>query len=146
MPKGEKLTKEHQSRSAMQNIAPRLPRGAKQEVGPPPPPDAPEDAKATYEQELSAATLRLQKARADTEELDAQKRQVELDVLKRKLVPVPETVDALERLHLAWVAELEQLSTAVCQSLRHLPGDTIERVREAVNAEVHAIRNRIADA
>jgi hypothetical protein len=143
MPKGEHLDSRHQSAAALANIKPRAPRGAKKIAGAPPPPDAPAKDHESYEAKMADATLRLQQSRAATESLDAEKRQVELDVLRRKLMPVADVVDTIEQSHLRWIAELEQLSTAVCTAVRQLPASLVETVRSAINAEVHAIRERI---
>lgn len=133
MPKGEHFDSKHQSAAAMANIAPRAPRGA---------------AKARKPNEsLEEASLRLQRARADTEELDARKRQVELEAMQRRLIPASDAQDAIERAHLAWVAELEQLSTAVCTAIGvSMPLEHREAARRIINEECDAIRRRIAGA
>jgi hypothetical protein len=143
MPKGEHLSTDHQRAAAMANIRPRKLRGVSKIVGPPPPQDAPADEHASYEQKMADATLRLQRARAETEELDASKRQVELDALCRRLIPAEESRDSIEAMNLEWVAEVEQMSTAVVQALVELPASIREQVRDAINAEASAIRKRL---
>jgi len=146
MPKGEHFDKPHQQAAGMANIRPRKLRNVAKLVGPPPPPDAPAEEHETYEQKMADATLRLQRARAETEELDASKRQVELDALCKRLIPAEDARDALEAMNLEWVAELEQLSTSVVQGLATVPASVRETVREAINAEVLNIRNRLGRA
>ena len=102
---------------------------------------------ATVSQEtLEEATLRLQQARADTESLDATKREIEIQKLKGSLVEVSDVRDEMERLHLAWVAELEQIPQA---AIGELPGTLAaslhQTIRAAIESACTAARNRIAD-
>ena len=76
--KGPLNEKEH-----AQRLAPRSPRGAAKEKRP--------------NESLDEATLRLQIARADTEELDRQKRQIEIDKAKGLLVSKEAAVDLAQQ-------------------------------------------------
>lgn len=123
------LTSEHQSRAGrMPRI--RLPNGARQ---------------ANPDESIEEATLRLQQAKADTEELDAQKRELELAALKGSLVPAAAARDNLEAEHLRWVAELEQLPHSVSAAL---PPEIVASVRDVIRSAIEqqclAIRQRIA--
>lgn len=79
---------------------------------------------------LDEATLRLQVARADTEELDRQKRELELRKARGELVTKEEAVD------LAQAAVLR-----VCQILDLIP----ERLRDRLPPELHAACDHLSD-
>ena len=132
MPRGSHFTPAHQSAAGHKNIHPRTP-GGKQVA-----------AKAKSSETLDAATLRLQQAKADTEELDAEKRREELAVLRRGLIPEAESRDAAEAIHLQWVAEIEQLPHSVATSLPpEVPASQRELLRQTVEAQCNALRLRI---
>jgi hypothetical protein len=123
MPKGEKLTQAHQTSAAMRPRPGRKP--SKQAV----------EAQRMSGETMDQATLRLQVARADTEELDRAKRDLELRQARGDLVTKDEAVD------LAQAAVLR-----VCQILDLLP----ERLRDrspTISAEILvAIDEIIRDA
>lgn len=100
--------------------------------------------KANPNESLEEATLRLQQAKADTEELDAERREVELAVLRRDLMPASDVRDSLEAVHLQWVSELEQLPHSVATALPpEIPASQREVLRAAVEAQCNALRQRI---
>lgn len=105
-PKGQKAgEKERAAR-----MAPRAPRGAAKEKRP--------------NETLDEATLRLQRARADTEELDRAKRQLELDKAQGLLVSKEEAVDITQ-----------QALLIVCQIFDMLP----ERLRDRLDPSQHNV-------
>jgi len=111
MPKGEHLTKAHQSAAGMR---PRPGRGPSKK--------AVAAVMAVTGETLEEATLRLQRARADTEELDRAKRQLELDVAAGKLVSRERAVDLAQ-----------QAVLRVCAILDLIP----ERLRDALPTHLH---------
>ena len=113
--RGKHLTRSHQVASAM---APRPIRASRVE------------AERKPGETLDEATLRLQVARADTEELDRQKRELELRKARGEVVTKEEAVD------LAQAAVLR-----VCQILDLLP----ERLRDRLPPELHAACDHLAD-
>lgn len=123
MPKGEHLTRAHQSLAGMR---PRPGRGpSRKEV----------EAQRLPTETMDEATLRLQIARADTEELDRKKRQLELDRARGELVTKDEAVD------LAQAAVLR-----VCQVLDLLPERLRDLGRQITLDDVDdAIRNARAE-
>jgi len=131
MPAGSNLTVEHQRRAgAMPRV--KLPQGAARKANP--------------NESLEDATLRLQQAKADTETLDAQKRELDLAVARGKLIPVSTARDNLEREHLRWVAELDQLPHSVASVLPpEIPASVRDLVRAAVESECLALRQRFAN-
>lgn len=94
---------------------------------------------------LEEATLRLQQAKATTEELDAEKRELELATLRGALIPAEDARDSLEAEHLRWVSELEQLPHSVVASLPpEVPSSLRDVIRTAVESQCVAVRKRIA--
>ena len=131
MPKGSNLTAEHQAAAGRMNYRPRIPGGR---------------AQANPDESMEDASLRLQQAKADTEQLDAQKREVELAVARGVLIPVATAKDNLEREHLRWVSELEQLPHTVASSLPpEIPESTRELLRSVIESECMALRRRFAN-
>jgi len=125
------LTVEHQKRAASFPRV-KLPMGAARKANP--------------DESLEDATLRLQQAKADTESLDAQKRELELSQLRGSLIPAATARDNLEAEHLRWVAELEQLPHACASSLPpEIPASVRESLRAAVEVQCMAVRQRIAN-
>ena len=130
--KGANLTINHQRAAGRRNVGPRIP--GRSAVA----------RKANPDESLDDATLRLQQAKADTEQLDAEKREVELAALRRELIPAPDARDAIEAVHLQWVAELEQLPHSVATALPpEVPASLREVMRAAVEAQCNALRTRI---
>lgn len=82
------------------------------------------------DESLEDATLRLQRARADTEELDKAKRQWDLDVAKAKYVTKEAATD------LAQAAVLR-----VCQILDIIP----ERLRDRLPSAQHGVCDALAE-
>lgn len=120
MPKGEHLTRSHQSAAGMR------PRPGRSK-----PSTATAEKARRPGETLDEATLRLQVARADTEELDRQKRELDLAVARGALVTKDEAVD------IAQAAVLR-----VCQVLDLIP----ERLRDRAPtcpAEIPAILDEI---
>lgn len=131
MPRGSNLTAEHQAAAGRMNYRPRIPGGK---------------ASANPDESMEAASLRLQQAKADTETLDAQKRELDLAVARGKLIPVSTARDNLEREHLRWVAELDQLPHSVASVLPpEIPASVRDLVRAAVESECLALRQRFAN-
>lgn len=79
---------------------------------------------------LDAAVLRYQQARADTEQLDAAKRQLELDLARGKLLTIEEHVD-----------QGQAAMQRVCQLLDLLP----ERLRGKLSPEQCPILSFLED-
>lgn len=132
MPKGKNLTPEHQ------RAASRRPKRPFVHVG---------NITRNPDETVDQAVARYQKAKADVEELDALKRDIEVCRLKGDLVPVSDVRDQYEELHLEWVAELEQLPHAVAASLpNEIAASIREVVRETVTAACMAVRQRIGGA
>lgn len=130
MPQGSNLTAAHQAAAGRRNIYPRTPGASR--------------VKPSPNESMEDATLRLQQAKADTEELDAEKRSEELAVLRRELIPAAEARDAAEAIHLQWVAELEQLPHSVATALPpEIPASQREQLRQVVEAQCNALRLRI---
>lgn len=102
MPQGENLTRGHQTRVGSRPRPGKIgAKGvAKTEI---------EEQARINGESLDEATLRLQVARADTEELDRQKRQLELDKAKGLLVTKDEAVDLAQQAVLRVVAILDLL-------------------------------------
>lgn len=113
--RGDHLTRSHQVASAM---APRPVKASRAELQRKP------------GESLDEATLRLQVARADTEELDRQKRELELRKARGEVVTKEEAVD------LAQAAVLR-----VCQILDLIP----ERLRDRLPPELHAACEHLSD-
>lgn len=131
MPKGSHLTTEHQRDAAQQPRPPRVPRELRGLTAP-------------SNETMNAALLRYQQAKADTESLDAEKRALDVAKARRELIPADEARDALEAVHLRWVAELDQLPHMVATSLPpETPSSLREQVRFAVEAACLAARKRI---
>lgn len=97
MPKGEHLDRSHQSLAGMRPRPGRRPSAA-----------AVASAKLPGET-MDEASLRLQIARADTEELDRAKRALELDVARGELVTKSEAVDLAQEAVLRVVQILDML-------------------------------------
>lgn len=96
-------------------------------------------------EKLDEAILRYQRAKATTEELDAARREVELNRLRGALIPAEEARDALEAAHLRWVAELDQLSAATIAALPiEFPASQRETVRKSIDDACCEIRKRIS--
>ena len=114
-PKGKKVSPVEKAQRQMAAMHPRTSK--------PNPGKVAAEAEANGET-LDQATLRLQRARADTEELDRQKRQLELDRARGLLVEKDEAVD------LAQAAVLR-----VCQVLDLLP----ERLRDRLDPNDHHV-------
>jgi hypothetical protein len=132
MARGENLTPAHQSLAGRKNIYPRLPSGV--------------DRRANPDESLEDATLRLQQAKADTEQLDALKRQLELDTLKGTLVQAAQVRDNLEAEHLRWVSELDQLPHACTLALPpEIPASMRDQIRSTIEAQCLLVRQRIAN-
>lgn len=113
MPKGEHLDRAHQQRSS---LMPR-PGGLK-------PSSARAERERQEDESLEDATLRLQIARADTEELDRQKREMELDQARGLLITKEESVDIGQEAVLR-----------VCQILDLLP----ERLRDKLTPDQYCV-------
>lgn len=112
MPKGEHLDRAHQQRSS---LLPR-PGSLKPSAGR-------AERERQDDESLEDATLRLQVARADTEELDRQKREMELGQARGLLVTKEEAID------LAQAAVLR-----VCQILDLIP----EKLRDKLAPDQYA--------
>lgn len=96
MPRGAHLTSAHQTSAAMR------PRARK--------PSAREAEQAMEPGEtMDQASLRLQRARADTEELDRAKRQLELDIASGALIPKERAVDVARGAIYRLCALMEQI-------------------------------------
>lgn len=84
---------------------------------------------------LDEATLRLQRARADTEELDRQKRQLDLDVANGKLISKNEATDLAQAavLRVCQILDLipERLRDRLPPSLYHICAELDDVIRQA---------------
>lgn len=136
MPQGENFTRAHQMAAAQR---PRTSRGNKNKSSANAKPSVDPLVSRISGETMEEASLRLQQARADTEELDRQKRELELARERGALVSKEEAVD------LAQAAVLR-----VCQVLDLLP----ERLRDLgrpvtlddVDDAIRAARAEIAKA
>jgi hypothetical protein len=129
MPKGQNLTGDHQ------RAASRMPRKPFVRTG---------NIKRKANETVEDAVARYQKAKADVEELDALKRDIEISRIKGELVPSDEVRDQYEANHLQWVAELEQLPHIVATALNSdFPASMREAVRLVVSEQCFLIRSRI---
>jgi predicted component of type VI protein secretion system len=132
MPRGKNLTAAHQK------AAGRMPRKPFVRAG---------NIKRKENETVEAAVERYQKAKADVEELDALKRDIEISRLKGDLVPSDEVRDQYEAIHLQWVAELEQLPHIVATALgTDFSASMREAVRSVVAEQCFIIRGRIGSA
>ncbi len=126
MPKGEHFDRSHQVAAASR---PRIRIGA---------------GRANPGESLDDAVLRYQQAKADTEQLDAEKRALDVAKMRGDLIPADDARDEIEATHLAWVAELDQLPHSVASSLPpEIPASVREQLRAAVEAACMATRQRI---
>lgn len=103
---------------------------------------AKEEAAVKFGESLDAATLRLQIARANTEELDQQKRQLELDKAKGALVSKDAAVDLAQAclLRAATVFDMlpERLRDRLDPSLHHVC-DVVDEIIRDCRTEVATI-------
>lgn len=133
MPKGEHLTREHQRAAAIRPRGPRVPR-----------PSDLDPADHGEGESMDEALLRFQQAKADTEQLDAEKRALDVSRMRGDLIPADEARDEIEATHLRWVSELDQLPHSVASSLPpEIAASMREQIRSAIEAACLAVRNRI---
>ncbi len=117
------------------------------------PPGLPGDGEngpdSTYvdDADYAEARRRRENAAADREAIARERDSIELATMKRALIPADDARDAMEQIHLAWVAELDQLPHAVASALPpEVPASIRELVRGHVEAACIAIRRRIGGA
>lgn len=131
MPKGDNLTGEHQRRAASRPRAGKVPSTVQPEGG----------------ETLDEAVLRYQQAKADTEELDAEKRALDVARLRGELIPAEDARDEIEATHLRWCAEVDQLPHAVASSIPpEVPASVREQIRTLVETACTAVRTRMGSA
>jgi hypothetical protein len=104
---GSNLTKEHQQSAGRKLRPKRIPKKAVA-------------AAQLSDETFDEAALRYQRARADTTELEREKRQLELDVARGKLVTRDEAVDLAQAAVLRVVAILDRLPERA-RDLGHAP-------------------------
>ena len=128
MPQGENLTGAHQRRAASRPRAGKVPPTVQPASG----------------ESLDDAILRYQRAKADTEGLDAEKRALDVARLRGDVIPADDARDELEATHLRWCAELDQLPHAVAASIPpEVPASVREQIRALVETACLAVRTRI---
>jgi molybdopterin-biosynthesis enzyme MoeA-like protein len=89
---------------------------------------------------LDESVARYQKAKADSEEIGAERESLKLRQDRGDLIKVDVARDRLEAVHLAWVAELEQMPHLVATGL---PAEIPAAIREQVRAQAESIANAI---
>lgn len=131
MPKGSHLDHTHQVRSGM---APRPGRVTKAKA------DLVAVAEANGES-LEEATLRLQRARADTEELDKRKRQIDIDVMTGRLITKDHAVDLAQKA----VLRVVQILDLIPERLRDLLPPSAGEYCDTLDTLIKEARKEIAD-
>ena len=134
MPSGEHLSKSHQTRVGSRPRPGRIGVGGMRQA-------AIEEQRKPGET-LDEATLRLQVARADTEELDRQKRQLELDKLRGAVVSKEDAVDLAQQAVLRVVAILDMIP----EQLRDRLDPSHHFVCEILDALLRDARTKVASA
>ena len=130
MPRGANLTDEHQRAAAMR----------------PRPGQPGKTVRAAQlirlsNETLDEAILRLQIAKADTEELDKAKRQLDLDVAQGRLITIEEAVDTAQ----AAVLRVCQILDLIPERLRDRLQPAERHICEILDEIIHSARAEVAD-
>lgn len=131
MPKGSHLDRKHQILAGM---APRPGRTRKAKA------DIAAEAEANGES-LEEATLRLQRARADTEELDKRKRQIDIDIMTGRLITKDHAVDLAQKA----VLRVVQILDLIPERLRDMLPPSAGEYCDALDTIIKEARKEIAD-